>query len=131
MKTIKIRKTGKSIKKANELIMQGYDVVLDFGKKADLEKMDRILTYFDDEYGIEVSFRHAEIEEILENSIVGAISGAGAGILYGMIFGGPVGLLALAGGAVGLILGGLSPVLSVTVYRYNGHTLMKIKNNEQ
>ncbi|MBK9404447.1 MAG: hypothetical protein IPN57_07940 [Ignavibacteria bacterium] len=130
MKTIKIGNTDRNIAEANELIKQGYGVVLEFGKNPDLDKMNRILTYFNGEYGIEISINHADIAEIIESGIIGGVSGAGAGILYGIIFGGPIGLLALTGGVIGTILGGLSPVLSVTIYKYKGKTFVTIRNSE-
>lgn len=130
MKTIKIGNTDRNITEANDLIKQGYGVVLDFGKKPDLDKINRILTYFNGEYGIELSINHADISEIIESGIMGGAAGAGAGILYGIFSGGPIGLLALAGGVIGTILGGLSPVLNVTIYKYQGQTFVTIRNSE-
>jgi|GEM_PF-6242526 len=117
----------KSVRNADTIVRNGYTVILDFGTKADPDKIESVLEFFNDEYGIELSIRHAELQEIIENGIIGGVSGTGFGILYSMIFGGPVGILALACGIGGLLLGVLSTTLHVTVYKYRGHTMMKIE----
>jgi hypothetical protein len=86
------------IKEAEKLIQDGYDIILDFSKKADPKKLQKILTYFGDKYGIKVNIRDAKLKEIL------AGLGASAGLLSEIA----------------------SATLNVKIYKYCGNTLVKI-----
>jgi hypothetical protein len=128
MKTIEVNNMlNRCIKKAEEQLSTGYEIVLDFGTKANPEKIDRVLTYFNENYGIEVCIRHAELREMIESGIYGGLAGAGAGFLAALYFGGPVGWCILGGALVGTLIGSLSQVLYVTVYKSKGRTKMKIE----
>jgi outer membrane lipoprotein SlyB len=116
-----------SVRKADTIIRNGYSVILDFGTKADPDKIQSVLDFFNEEYGIELSIRHAELQEVIEKGIIGAVSGAGVGVLSALIFGGPVGMFALGGTIIGGITGVISATLHITIYKYNGHTMMEIE----
>ncbi len=114
------------IKEAEKLILDGYDIILDFSKKADPKILQRILTYFDDKYGIEVDNRDAELGEILEGAVFRGISGSVPGIIASLYLGSPAGILAGLGALAGSSLGIASAILNVKNYKYRGNTLVKI-----
>ncbi len=126
MKTLKFDNITEVLNKSQETLSEGNEVVFDFGKHANHEHIARILTYFHEDYKLEVNIRHAEFQEILEAALTGAVAGGAIGILAGLILGGPVGTLAMLGAALGLLIGSASVVLQVKVYKYRGNTLVKI-----
>ncbi|MBS1517933.1 MAG: hypothetical protein JSS91_07585 [Bacteroidetes bacterium] len=128
MKTIKVnRNIRKSIEMAEEQIMNGYEVVFDFGTSKDFEKVEKMLTYLGDDYGVDIYIRHAELKEIIEGGIIGGVAGAGIGIIAAFYFSGPVGWIALSGMLIGAAAGSISKSLIVTVYKRKGVTYMKVK----
>jgi hypothetical protein len=126
MKTYKFKISENAIRKSEDLLEEGKEIILDFGKYADPEDLTHILTYLHQEYKVEVSMRHAELEEILESAVIGGVTGGALGILAALIWGGPVGILAALGTILGGLLGASSAVLNVKIYKYRGNTLMKL-----
>jgi len=126
MKTYKFKISENAIRKSEDLLEEGKEIILDFGKYADPEDLTHVLTYLHQEYKVEVSMRHAELEDILESAVIGGVAGGAVGILAALIWGGPVGILAALGTILGGLLGASSAVLNVKIYKYRGNTLMKL-----
>ncbi len=130
MKTNKIimpQTTSEAISFAEEQLNDGREVILDFGKRVNVKELDHVFTYFTGNYEVDVTMRHAELKEIVEAGLIGGVIGAGTGALAAFLLGGPVGILTGIGALIGVAAGVASVTLNITVYKYRGHTLMKIK----
>lgn len=125
MKAIKLNKEIKK-NEIDNLIKEGYDLILDFGRKTDPRKIDKILTHLDKNFAIEVSIRHSELEDIVESGLIGGVAGAGCGILASILTGGPIGILVGIGISLGITAGIMSATLNIKIYQYRGHTILKI-----
>lgn len=108
-------------------IQEGGDLVLDFGEDADPKRVFKYLEWLGAEHRVEITIRHAELEEFVTGIVAGAAIGAAAAAVAALAAGGPVAWTAIATAAgIGAIVGlALTPV-TVRVYRYRGHTRVRI-----
>ena len=121
---------------ARQEIEAGYEVILQFDRNVDPNRVLKTINFCVDEKKVEIIIRHAEFREYVEEAAKGAIFGtavAVAGYVYTALrAGNPVTLAAMLaaaglGALAGTIIGaGVTQVGSVTIYKYRGETRVRL-----
>ena len=118
-------------------IEAGYEVILQFDQNVDPNRVLKTINFcVDDNKKVEITIRHAEFREYVEDAAKGAALGA-AVTVAGYIFtalraGNPVTLAAMLaaaglGALAGIIIGaGVTQVGSVTIYKYREETRVRL-----
>ena len=117
-------------------IEAGYEVILQFDQNVDPNRVLKTINLCVDDKKVEITIRHAEFREYVENAARGAALGTPIAvlgyILTALRAGNPVTLAATLaaaglGALVGLIFGvGVTQVGSVTIYKYREETRVRL-----
>lgn len=136
MSTETIEVKGKQLRTVARVVdaqlTEGRDVVLNFGRHAKPERVLESLNLLVGTYDVELTIRHAELREYLENATAGGLLGAAIGTIAALALPGPATVaLVLQGAGIGaiagaLIGGGLTQVQEITVYKHRGETRVKL-----
>ena len=122
-------------RRTHEMIAAGYEVVLVIQETAPPVRVLKIIHACVGNDRISLVVRHAELREYLQNALTGATIGAGFGAwtvvlakVAGAVINGPallaaLGLGALLGAAIGA---GVTPIAEAYVYKYRGHTRVRL-----
>lgn len=129
------RKINSIVRDVEEYAENGYDVILELGEDPSPERIIKILKATAGKYKIDLTIRHAELEEYIECALTGAAAGgllAGAAAVLTAVASGvslPLKVFLSAvgtGAAIGGILGLCStPIAEVKVYKFRGETRIK------
>ena len=117
-------------------IEAGYEVILQFDQNVDPNRVLKTINLCVDDKKVDITIRHAEFREYVENAARGATLGAAltaAGyLLTALRAGNPVTLAAMLtiaglGALAGLIFGvGVTQVGSITIYKYREETRVRL-----
>ncbi len=134
--TVKGRRLEKVHAELANHVQGGRQLILNFGRDANPERILATVAFLHSQYEVELVVRHAELREYIEHTVagaaIGASVGAGAAVLAALAAGnpvtvGPVLVMAGIGALVGALVGaGATAVQSVTVYKHNGETRLKV-----
>ena len=136
MKTAVIEAKGKRLStiatRVDERLEDGKDVVVNFGRNANPERVLESINLLVGKYDVELVVRHAGFKEYFQNTLAGGAIGAALGAIAALLAGGPATLaLVLKAAGIGavagsLIGGGLTQLQQITVYKYRGETRIKL-----
>lgn len=129
------RKIDGIVRDVERFTEEGYDVILQLDENPSPQRILKILKATAGRYKIDLTIRHAELEEYVENTLAGALAGGfitgAAALIAAVATGNPIPLKVFfqkvgIGAAIGGVLGLCStPIAGVKIYKYRGETRIK------